>query len=398
MPRQPTALLREFVHHESFAGLLLMATAVLAMIVANSALAPHYQALLDVPVVATVAGVGIAKPLLLWINDGLMAIFFLLVGLELKREWIVGELADKRQVVLPGVAAVGGMVAPALFYVAFNSGDATALNGWAIPAATDIAFALGILSLLGSRVPLSLKIFLTSLAIFDDVGAIVIIALFYTAELSVLSLLVAGACVGVLALLANKRVMAPGPYLVVGLVLWVAMLKSGVHATLAGVLLAMFIPMHHTSGQADDSPLRRMEHGLHPWVAYMVLPIFAFANAGLNLQGLGAEQVLHPVTLGVASGLFLGKQLGVMLCVWACVRMGWAPLPAGATWGMVYGIAVLTGVGFTMSLFIGGLAFTGEQPFDERLGIVLGSLLAGVWGYMVLRSTTKAPAAAGATA
>ncbi|MDP4608747.1 MAG: Na+/H+ antiporter NhaA, partial [Burkholderiaceae bacterium] len=260
------------------------------------------------------------------------------------------------------------------------------------------AFALGILSLLGSRVPLSLKIFLTSLAIFDDVGAIVIIALFYTAELSVLSLLVAAACVGVLALLANKRIMAPGPYLVVGLVLWVAMLKSGVHATLAGVLLAMFIPMHHTSGQADDSPLRRMEHGLHPWVAYMVLPIFAFANAGLNLQGLGAEQVLHPVTLGVASGLFLGKQLGVMLCVWACVRMGWAPLPAGATWGMVYGIAVLTGVGFTMSLFIGGLAFTGEQPFDERLGIVLGSLLAGVWGYLVLRSTTKAPAAAGATA
>jgi Na+:H+ antiporter, NhaA family len=336
--------------------------------------------------------------LLLWINDGLMAIFFLLVGLELKREWIVGELADKRQVVLPGVAAVGGMIAPALFYVAFNSGDATALNGWAIPAATDIAFALGILSLLGSRVPLSLKIFLTSLAIFDDVGAIIIIALFYTAELSVLSLLVAGACVGVLALLANKRIMAPGPYLVVGLVLWVAMLKSGVHATLAGVLLAMFIPMRHTSGQADDSPLRRMEHGLHPWVAYMVLPIFAFANAGLNLQGLGAEQVLHPVTLGVASGLFLGKQIGVMLCVWACVRMGWAPLPAGSTWGMVYGIAVLTGVGFTMSLFIGGLAFTGEQPFDERLGIVLGSLLAGVWGYLVLRSTTKAPATAGTTA
>ncbi len=380
--------LKEFVQHESAAGLLLMATALLAMLVANSAWSAHYQALLQVPVMVQVAEFGIHKPLLLWINDGLMAIFFLLVGLELKREWLVGDLADTSQVVLPALAALGGMVMPAVVYVAINAHDASALRGWAIPAATDIAFALGILSLLGSRVPLSLKVFLTSLAIFDDVGAIVIIALFYTADLSLQALSVAGVAVLVLAVLNRQRVMHTTPYLWVGLVLWVAMLKSGVHATLAGVLIALFIPMQRQDN-LGESPLRRLEHNLHPWVTYLVLPIFAFANAGLNLRDLDVPQLLHHVTLGVAAGLFLGKQVGVMLCCWVAIRLGWAKLPKGATWLSLYGIAVLTGVGFTMSLFIGGLAFVGETPFDERLGIVLGSLLSGAVGYGVLKRSLR---------
>lgn len=380
--------LKEFVQHESVAGLLLMATALLAMLVANSAWSAHYLNLLQVPVTVQVAEFGIHKPLLLWINDGLMAIFFLLVGLELKREWLVGELADKSQVVLPALAALGGMAMPAALYVTINANDPSALSGWAIPAATDIAFALGILSLLGSRVPLSLKVFLTSLAIFDDVGAIVIIALFYTADLSLQALAVAAVAVLLLAIFNRQRVMHTAPYLLVGLVLWVAMLKSGVHATLAGVLIALFIPMQQHNN-ANQSPLRQLEHSLHPWVAYMVLPVFAFANAGLNLRDLDAQQMLHPVTLGVAAGLFIGKQLGVMLCCWLAIRLGWAQLPKGATWLSLYGIAVLTGVGFTMSLFIGGLAFVGQTPFDERLGIVLGSLLSGAVGYWVLKRSLR---------
>lgn len=380
--------LKEFVQHESVAGLLLMATALLAMLVANSAWSAHYLNLLQVPVTVQVAEFGIHKPLLLWINDGLMAIFFLLVGLELKREWLVGELADKSQVVLPALAALGGMAMPAALYVTINANDPSALSGWAIPAATDIAFALGILSLLGSRVPLSLKVFLTSLAIFDDVGAIVIIALFYTADLSLQALAVAAVAVLLLAIFNRQRVMHTAPYLLVGLVLWVAMLKSGVHATLAGVLIALFIPMQQHNN-ANQSPLRQLEHNLHPWVAYMVLPVFAFANAGLNLRDLDAQQMLHPVTLGVAAGLFIGKQLGVMLCCWVAIRLGWAQLPKGATWLSLYGIAVLTGVGFTMSLFIGGLAFVGQTPFDERLGIVLGSLLSSAVGYSVLKHSLR---------
>ena len=381
-------VLKKFVQHESATGLLLMATALLAMLVANSAWSAHYLALLQVPVMVQVAEFGIHKPLLLWINDGLMAIFFLLVGLELKREWLVGELADKSQVVLPAFAALGGMVMPAVLYVAINAHDASALSGWAIPAATDIAFALGILSLLGPRVPLSLKVFLTSLAIFDDVGAIVIIAFFYTADLSLQALAVAAVAVLLLAVLNRQRIMHTTPYLLVGLVLWVAMLKSGVHATLAGVLIALFIPMQQPS-HPSESPLRRLEHSLHPWVAYMVLPVFAFANAGLNLRDLDATQLLHHVTLGVAVGLFVGKQVGVMLCCWLAIRLGWARLPKGSTWLSLYGIAVLTGVGFTMSLFIGGLAFVGETPFDERLGIVLGSLLSGVVGYALLKRSLR---------
>lgn len=384
MPNRTTDLLKEFVQHESFAGLLLMATALMAMVVANSPWSSTYAAVLQLPVSVYIGDFGIGKPLLLWINDGLMSIFFLLIGLELKREWLIGELATTSQVVLPGFAALGGMTLPALIYVAFNLHDSTALQGWAIPAATDIAFALGILSLLGSRVPLSLKVFLTSLAIFDDVGAIVIIALFYSAELSLSALVVAAICVVLLAVLNGKKVMYTMPYLLVGIVLWVAMLKSGIHATLAGVLIACFIPMQNPN-DPQDSPLRLMEHSLHPWVAYLILPIFAFANAGLNLRELNADQLLHTVTLGVTAGLFVGKQIGVLLCCWIAIRFGWAKLPHGATWLSLYGIAVLTGVGFTMSLFIGGLAFVGDKSFDERLGIVMGSILSGLLGYLVLK-------------
>ncbi len=387
-PKPISRVLKNFVQHESAAGLLLMAAAALAMMVANSAWSGTYLTLLQAPIAVQVAEFGIHKPLLLWINDGLMALFFLLVGLELKREWLIGELADTSQVVLPALAALGGMAIPALLYAAINAHDAFALRGWAIPSATDIAFALGILSLLGSRVPLSLKVFLTSLAIFDDVGAIVIIALFYTADLSVQALAVAAFALLVLWALNHRRVMHTTPYLLVGGVLWVAMLKSGVHATLAGVLIALFIPMQHPQAPSE-SPLRQLEHSLHPWVAYMVLPIFAFANAGLNLRDLNAEHMLHPVTLGVAAGLFIGKQMGVMLCCWLAIRLGWARLPQGATWQSLYGIAVLTGVGFTMSLFIGGLAFMGDTPFDERLGIVLGSLLSGAVGYGIVKRSLR---------
>lgn len=388
MVKPMSRVLKNFVQHESAAGLSLMATAFVAMLLANSAWSTSYLTLLQVPVIVQVADFGIHKPLLLWINDGLMAVFFLLVGLELKREWLVGELANKSQVMLPALAALGGMAMPAALYLLINAHDASTIKGWAIPAATDIAFALGILSLLGSRVPLSLKVFLTSLAIFDDVGAIVIIALFYTADLSHQALTVAAVAVLVLAVFNRQRVIHTAPYLLVGFMLWVALLKSGVHATLAGVLVAFFIPMQQQDN-ANISPLRQLEHRLHPWVAYVVLPVFAFANAGLNLRDLDAQHMLHPVTLGVAAGLFIGKQLGVMLCCWLAIRLGWAQLPKGASWLSLYGISVLTGVGFTMSLFIGGLAFTGETPFDERLGIVLGSLLSGIAGYWVLKRSLR---------
>lgn len=383
-----SSFLKEFIQHESSAGVVLMVTALLTLLVANSAWHPYYLALLQVPVSVQVAEFGIHKSLLLWINDGLMTIFFLLVGLELKREWLVGELADKSQVVLPAFAALGGMAIPAALYVAINAHDASNQRGWAIPAATDIAFALGILSLLGSRVPLSLKVFLTSLAIFDDVGAIVIIALFFTAELSLQALAVATAAGFLLATLNSQRVMHTAPYLLVGVVLWVALLKSGVHATLAGVLIAVFIPMQNPN-VPSESPLRQLEQDLHPWVAFTVLPIFAFANAGMNLRDVDAAQILHPVTLGVAIGLFIGKQMGVMLSCWLAIRFGWARLPKGATWLSLYGISILTGVGFTMSLFIGGLAFVDEAPFDERLGILIGSFLSGGVGYWVLKRSLR---------
>lgn len=378
--------IQRFLKLESAGGILLMLSAVVAMVFANTALSVYYELLLSTPVEIRVGALEIAKPLLLWINDGLMAVFFMLVGLELKRELVEGELSDKRNIVLPAVGALGGMFVPALFYVYFNYDDPVALNGWAIPAATDIAFALGILSLLGSRVPISLKIFLTSLAIFDDIGAILIIAVFYTSKVSLASLVVAAIATVVLWILNRRGVADTSPYLLVGLVVWVAMLKSGVHATLAGVLIAMFIPL--SSGeQGTPSPLKSLEHNLHSIVAFVILPVFAFSNAGINFSGVGVEQLGHGVSLGIATGLFFGKQVGVFGLCYLAIKLGLARLPEGMSIPSLYGTAALCGVGFTMSLFIGSLAFeeTGVNLlFDERLGILLGSLASGAVGYLVL--------------
>ena len=373
---------------ESAGGIVLMLAAVVAIVIANSPLARYYDLLLDVPVEIRIGAFYIAKPLILWINDGLMAVFFFLVGLELKREILEGELSRPANVMLPAVGAVGGIAVPVAVFVAFNWGDDAALRGWAIPAATDIAFALGILSLLGNRVPIALKVFLVSLAIFDDIGAIVIIAVFYTADLSAAALTVAGACLAVLSVMAWRRVGSVSAYIFVGLVMWAAVLKSGVHATLAGVALAAFIPMRDPADPAG-SPLRELEHDLHTIVAFGVLPIFAFANAGISFAGIGIADLLHPVPLGIAAGLFVGKQVGIFGLCALVIKLRLATLPDNSGWGALYGASLLAGVGFTMSLFIGGLAFENvpldtEMLFDERLGILLGSLLSGAAGYLVL--------------
>jgi NhaA family Na+:H+ antiporter len=380
--------IREFLRLESASGILLFLAAVLAMIVENSATDRWYDALLNTPVEIRIGAFEIAKPLLLWINDGLMAVFFFLIGLELKREVLQGELSHPSQIVLPVTAAVGGLVAPALIYTAFNWGDTMAMKGWAIPAATDIAFAMGVLSLLGTRVPHGLKIFLLTLAIADDLGAIVIIALFYTEGLSLLSLTVAGGAALILYGFNRRGVRAVTPYILVGVVLWVAVLKSGVHATLAGVMLAMFIPLR-VSAEDRKSPLEALEHDLHPTVAFGILPLFAFANTGISLEGLSWKSLLEPVPLGIAAGLFLGKQCGVMAAAWLVVKLGWAGLPSGVRWREMYGVAVLCGIGFTMSLFISSLAFeqSGVLPVDDRLGILCGSLLSALIGYALLRAS-----------
>lgn len=381
------SFIKKFFKLESAGGILLMVTAVFAIIVANTPLSAYYDLLLDTPVEIRIGAFEIAKPLLLWINDGLMAIFFFLVGLELKRELIEGELSSINNVILPAVGAVGGMAIPALVYIIFNMDDPVAMKGWAIPAATDIAFALGVLALLGSRVPTSIKVFLTSLAIFDDVGAIVIIAIFYTANVSIASLIVAAICIVILFLLNKRHVSSTSLYLAVGLVMWAALLKSGVHATLAGIILAAFIPMYSKT-EPESSPLKGMEHDLHSVVAFFVLPVFAFANAGINLSGVGVEQLFHSVPLGIALGLFIGKQLGIFGFCWLAIKLGLTRLPNDVSWGTLYGVAALCGIGFTMSLFIGSLAFeeTGVNIlFDERLGIIVGSILSGVTGYLILR-------------
>ncbi len=378
-----------FLKLESAGGLILMFAAVLALISANSPLQPYYALLLDTPVEIKVGALEIAKPLLLWINDGLMVVFFFLVGLELKREILEGELSDKRNIILPGIGAIGGMLIPAMIYAYFNWDDPSALKGWAIPAATDIAFALGILTLLGSRVPVSIKIFLTSLAIFDDVGAIIIIAIFYTSKISLASLVVVALCIAGLARLNKRNPDSTSMYIVIGIVMWVAMLKSGVHATLTGIILAMFIPMKSKT-TANYSPLKRLEHDLHSTVAFFILPVFAFANAGISFSGLGIQQLLHSVPLGIALGLFAGKQIGVFGFCWLAIKLNLTSLPKGMSWSSLYGTAALCGIGFTMSLFIGSLAFeeTGVNLlFDERLGIILGSFASGIVGYMVLRAS-----------
>ena len=379
---------RDFLRLETASGTILVVAAVIAMIVANSPLVGLYNGLIDLPVEIRIGDLEIAKPLLLWINDGLMAVFFLLVGLELKREFVAGHLADRSQIVLPGFGAVGGMLVPALIYVWFNQGDTVALQGWAIPAATDIAFALAVLALLGERVPASLRIFLVSIAIFDDVGAIVIIALFYPSDLSLSALGVVVACLPLLWFLNRRCVSERTPYLLIGSIIWVALLKSGVHATLTGILLAFFIPIGDP--EHGESPLHDLEHDLHTAVAFGILPVFAFANAGIPLSGLGLEQLWHPVTIGIVAGLFLGKQIGVLAACWLAAALGLARLPDDMRWSHLYGAALLCGVGFTMSLFIGSLAFesTGVNLlFDERLGIIIGSLLAGAAGYCVLYMT-----------
>lgn len=385
--------LQEFLRLEAAGGLVLMAAAVVAMVVANSPLAGFYAELLSLPVAVTIGGAGIDKPLLLWINDGLMAIFFFLVGMELKREVLEGHLSSLRQASLPAVAAVGGMAAPAVLYALWNWQDSVAMQGWAIPAATDIAFALGVLSLLGERVPPALKAFLLSVAIFDDLGAIVVIALFYTSDLSLLSLAVAGGLLLGLVGLNRFGVTKPAAYILIGVPLWIAVLKSGVHATLAGVLVAMAIPLRSTghlpSGQGE-SLLRRLEHTLHPWVAFGVLPVFAFANAGVPLAGVSIADVLHPVPMGIITGLFIGKQIGIVVLCWIAVTWGLATLPEGVGWRQLHATALLCGIGFTMSLFIASLAFEhGATAYWglERLGILIGSLMAGAVGYAVLRGT-----------
>lgn len=381
------AALRRFFEFEAAGGILLVIAALLAMLLANSPGHTLYDAWLNIPVAVQFGEFHIAKPLLLWINDGLMAVFFFLVGLEIKREIIVGHLREPAQAVLPGIAAIGGMAVPALVYVALNWRDPIALEGWAIPTATDIAFAVGILALLGNRVPPALKLFLLTLAIIDDLGAIIIIALFYSANLAPVSLGWAAAAIGVLFMLNRAGVTRFAPYLLAGIVLWVSVLKSGVHATLAGVVFAFFIPLHEPRNP-DRSPLKRIEHDLHPWVAFGILPLFAFANAGVPLAGVTLADAAGNVPLGIALGLFVGKQLGVFGFTWIAVKSGFARLPEGATWLMVYGTAILCGIGFTMSLFIASLAFeqSGAQNMvGDRLGILIGSLCAAVVGYSVLR-------------
>ena len=327
----------------------------------------------------------IDKPLLLWINDGLMAVFFFLVGLEIKRELLEGELSTWRTAALPAFAAIGGMAVPAFVYLAINSGSPETLDGWAIPAATDIAFALGVLALLGPRVPTALKVFLLALAILDDLGAIVIIAAFYTADLSLASLGIAGVGATVLLAMNLLGVTRPSLYIVIGVAIWAAVLKSGVHATLAGVLVALMVPLN--ASDRAKSPLLSLEHGLKPWVAYMIMPAFAFANAGVTLEGVSLADLLSPVPLGIALGLFFGKQIGIMAFAWASVRFGISSLPKGTTWPQIYGVALIAGIGFTMSLFIGTLAFSDPALTNAvRLGVLCGSLLSGIAGYLLLRN------------
>lgn len=375
-----------FFQHEAAGGIVLMFAAAFALALDNSPISWLYDALLGTPVVIKIGAFEINKPLLLWINDGLMAIFFFLVGLEIKREIVEGRLSSWQRASLPIMAAIGGMLVPALIYIAFNSGDPEALKGWAIPAATDIAFALGVLALLGSRVPVALKVFLLALAIIDDLGAIIIIALFYTSELSVSVLAIAAVGMAVLGYLNYRGITSVGPYLVTGLIIWVCVLKSGVHATLAGVIIALFIPIR-AENEDGHSPLKQIEHGLAPWVAFGVMPVFAFANAGVSLYGLSMSDLIAGIPLGIAAGLFIGKQVGILSFVWVGVKLGIARLPDGVSWMQIYGVALLAGIGFTMSLFIGTLAFADPaHAAAVRIGVLAGSILSGILGYAVLRA------------
>ena len=386
-----TSVLKEFLKKDSSVGILLMIATGLAMLFANSQLSVVYEYFLDTPIEVRLGRqIHIAKPMLLWINDGLMAIFFLMIGLEVKREVLAGQLSSRSQIALPGIAALGGMLAPAVIYVMINAGDSTALNGWAIPAATDIAFALGVLALAGDRVPASLKIFLLALAIMDDLGAIVIIALFYSGDLSNSMLVLAAVCLVALVILNRLKVVQITPYMWVGALLWIFVLKSGVHATLAGVALAFAIPLKNPK-DPDQSPLEYLEHELHPWVSFLILPIFAFANAGIPFAGMSFGDLFHAVPLGIMLGLVVGKLVGVYGFSIGAIKMGLAEMPKGASGQHLFGVAALCGIGFTMSLFIGGLAFehTGGDAetylLTHRMGILAGSLVAGIAGYLILK-------------
>lgn len=383
------ARIQNFLKLESSAGVLLMLAALMALIASNSMLSGLYGGFLTTPVVVQIGALEIAKPLLLWINDGLMAVFFFLIGLEIKREILEGELSSFDKAALPLIAAIGGMAGPALVYVLINWSTPETLNGWAIPAATDIAFALGVLMLLGRSVPTSLKVFLLAIAIIDDLGAITVIALFYTSDLSTMALGLAAIGLAALVVLNRAGVKTITPYALIGLFIWVCVLKSGVHATLAGVLTALAIPIHGKTKEAQ-SPLHKVEHGLHPWIAFGVLPIFAFANAGVSLTGLSLEDLAAPITLGVAAGLFIGKQIGVFGATFLAVKAGIARRPEGTNWAHIYGVACLTGIGFTMSLFIGMLAFDARDSLDQvRIGVLAGSILSAIAGVIALKLAAR---------
>ncbi len=385
-------MIEEFLKKESTGGLLLICATILALLLSNTGMSSLYETFLHIPVEIRVGALHIDKSLYHWVNDGLMAIFFLLIGLEVKREILEGHLSSVKQVILPGVAAVGGMLVPGLIYLIFNHDNPIAANGWAIPTATDIAFALGILSLLGNRVPVSLKIFLMALAIMDDLGAIVIIALFYTTELSTLSLIVAGTSLTLLTILNFSGVTQKSVYFVIGAVLWVSVLKSGVHATLAGVALAFTIPLNARNKQNEHfSPLKEIEHGLHFWVALFILPLFAFVNAGVDITEISLNQMSGNVPLGIMLGLFIGKQLGVFGFSWLAIKLNIARLPDDSNWLQLYGVSVLTGIGFTMSLFIVSLAFEDDSIFQytDKLAILIGSFISGIVGYLALRMSKQ---------
>lgn len=383
-----TSLLN-FFKLESATGILLVIATLFAMLMANTSLESFYDSLTSIPVVVSFGSLVIAKPLLLWINDGLMAVFFFMIGLEVKREVIEGSLRDPKAIAVPAFAALGGMLVPSMIYAWFNWNNSVALQGWAIPSATDIAFALGILTLLGDRVPKGLKLFLLSLAIIDDLGAIIIIALFYTADLSTMSLAIAASMIALLTLMNIRGVINHTAYILVGIILWIAVLKSGVHATLAGVILGLLIPLKN-----NQHHFHELEHSLYAPVSYVILPLFAFVNTGISFSGVSAKDFYDNVTLGIALGLFFGKQIGVFLFSVLAVWMGFGKLPLGVNWKLLYGVSILSGIGFTMSLFIGSLAFedaraSGVGLCDERLGILMGSMVSGLFGYAALRFSLR---------
>jgi len=396
--KKPGQIIHAFTAMEAAGGILLVIAAIVAILLANTPFYDLYHLVLNevkfrigFSNIDETFDFEIHKSILLWINDGLMAIFFFLVGLEIKAEVLRGKLASFKSASLPAIAAIGGIAVPALLFWSINKDHPEFVHGWAIPAATDIAFALGVLSLLGKRVPASLKVLLTAIAIIDDIAAIIIIALFYSGDIATGPLCFAAGAIAILFILNRMNVCQTPLYIIVGIVLWVAVLESGIHATLAGVLVAMFIPMYDKN-HFDHSPVRHLEHYLHAWVAFGVLPVFAFANAGIPLGGLSFEDIFNPLTIGIIAGLFIGKQLGIFTCIFLAVKTGISPKPAGANWVQIYAISILCGIGFTMSLFIGGLSFADvEMQAYIRLGVLIASALSAMTGYVLLRCYSKRP-------